>query len=299
MPQIAAIVLNWQQALLTQTTINSLLQAKLPPKTKLKIYLIDNHSLDNSFKVLKKIYQANKKIQIFRTQTNLGYAAGNNFGLKKALNNKNNQYFLISNNDLFFDQNFLSPLLKMATNSIVGPKIYFAPGYEFHRHRYQPKQIGKIIWSTGGQMDWNNILGSNINVDQFDHGQLDQSHSKLDFISGCCFLTTRSVLKKIGLFDPYYFMYLEDVDFCHRAKQQNINITYQPKSIIWHINSGSSSSGSQLHDYQITKNRLYFAHKFSPFKTRFALFREAIKFLAIGSPAKKKAVIDYYLHGQK
>lgn len=300
---VAVIILNWQQALLTQVTINSLIKARLPPKTKPKIYLIDNFSQDSSWQILKNKYKDHPKIKLFRTKSNLGYAGGNNYGLKQALKDKNNQFFLVSNNDVFFHPNFLKPLIKQFIDQpktgIVGPKIYFAPGYEFHRHRYQPKQIGHIIWSAGGKIDWANTLGSNIGVDQFDHGQHDQSKTNLDFVTGCCFLTSRSVLKKVGLFDPHYFMYWEDVDFCQRIKQAGFKVTYQPQSVVWHINSGSSSSGSQLQDYYITRNRLCFAKKYSSFRSRLALHRQAIKFIFGRNSTKRQAVIDYYLHAKK
>jgi hypothetical protein len=63
-----------------------------------------------------------------------------------------------------------------------------------------------------GQIDWNNVIGSNVGVDEVDYGQFNQNNDQLDFISGCCFLIRRSVVEKIGVFENY-FMYLEDVDF--------------------------------------------------------------------------------------
>jgi GT2 family glycosyltransferase len=102
------------------------------------------------------------------------------------------------------------------------------------------------------------------------------------------------VFKTIGLLDKKYFMYLEDVDFCQRAKKSNLKLACIPSSIIWHVNSGSSKSGGDLHDYFITRNRLYFAYKYASPRTKFAIFRESIKILFGQSKWKKQAVIDLY-----
>ncbi|MFA5532831.1 MAG: glycosyltransferase, partial [Candidatus Shapirobacteria bacterium] len=112
----------------------------------------------------------------------------------------------------------------------------------------------------------------------------------------CCLLISSKVFKKIGLLDEKFFMYLEDVDFCQRAKQAGFKLAYIPKSKIWHVNSGSSKSGGDLHDYFITRNRLLFGFRYAKAKTKFALFRESIRFLISPSTSswKKKAVIDFY-----
>ena len=139
-------------------------------------------------------------------------------------------------------------------------------------------------------------MGSNAGIDNIDKGQYDKIKYNLDFISGCCILIKSEVFKKIGLLDEKYFMYLEDADFCTRAKLSGYKNAYVPTSIIWHINAGSSSSGSELHNYFITRNRLLFGYKYATFRTKFALFRESIRILFFSVSAwQKRGVLDYYL----
>lgn len=295
MTKIAIVVLNWKQPKLTLETITSLLKINHPSFTY-EIVLVDNGSPDDSLKIFNKKYQNNSLIKIFNTKANLGYVGGNNFGISYALEN-NFDYIVLINNDVLVDPNFLEELLKESNHyDIVGPKIYFAPGFEFHKDRYQKKDLGKVIWSVGGQMDWNNIYGSNIGVDKVDRGQFEKINENVDFISGCCLMASRGVFKTIGLLDKNYFMYLEDVDFCQRAKRSHLKLACVPKSIIWHINSGSSKSGGDLHDYFITRNRIYFANKYAKIRTKLAIFRESIRFLLGSSKWKKQAVIDAYLY---
>jgi GT2 family glycosyltransferase len=293
MKKIAIIVLNWKQPKLTTETIDSLLRIK-HPSFNYKIILVDNGSPDDSLKIFNKKYKKNNLIKILDTKANLGYV-GNNFGINYALKN-NFDFIVLLNNDVLVDPNFLEELLKESKNyDLLGPKIYFAPGFEFHKDRYQKKDLGKVIWSLGGQIDWNNVNGSNIDIDKVDNGQFEKIKENVDFLSGCCLMASRNVFETIGLLDKNYFMYLEDVDFCQRAKRSNFKLACIPKSIIWHVNSGSSSGGD-LHNYFITRNRIYFAYKYANLRTKFAIFRESLKILFDKSKWRRQAVIDVYKH---
>lgn len=293
MQKIAIIVLNWKQPKLTIETINSILKIK-HSSFDYEIILIDNGSPDDSIKIFNQEYKNNKLIKILNTKSNLGYAGGNNFGISYALKN-NFDFIVLLNNDVLVDPNFLDELLKESANyDLLGPKIYFAPGFEFHKDRYQKKDLGKVIWSMGGQMDWDNIYGSNISIDEIDHGQFKKNINKVDFISGCCLMASRQVFQKIGKLDENYFMYLEDVDFCQRAKNAGFKMACIPRSIIWHVNSGSTSGPGDLQNYFITRNRIYFAYKYAKIRTKFAIFRESLKILFSKSKWQKQAIIDIY-----
>lgn len=296
MNHVGIVVLNWNQPKLTIDTITSLLKIK-HQNFNFSIYIVDNSSTDSSLSLFNKKYSKNSAISIISTKSNLGYVGGNNLGIKKALSN-HCDHILIINNDVLVDPDFLQNLYEFSSNNkrigILGPKIYFAKGREFHLNRYSPHQLGKIIWSAGGTIDWKNVLGSNIGVDEYDHGQYEQINFNVDFLSGCCLFIASEVFFTIGLFNENYFMYLEDVDFCLKTKQAGYQIAYLPTSQIWHLNAGSSGSGSQLHDYYITRNRLLFGFRYANFRAKFALFRESIKFVLSQNLIKRRAVLDFY-----
>lgn len=294
MTKVALIVLNWNQPKITIETIDSIFKIKNKSFTY-KIFLLDNASSDDSLKIFNKKYSKNKLVEVIETGSNLGYV-GNNVGIKAAIK-ENFDYVLLINNDVLVDPNFLEALVSQAKKGyhLLGSKIYFAPGFEYFKNKYSKKEIGNVIWSAGGQIDWNNIYGSNIGVDEVDKGQHDQVNSNLDFLTGCCLLISKEVFQKIGLLDEKFFMYFEDVDFCQRAKQANFKLAYVPQSKIWHLNSGSSKSGGDLHDYFITRNRLLFASRYANLRAKFALFRESIRFLIKPKSSwQKKAIIDFY-----
>jgi GT2 family glycosyltransferase len=297
MTKIAVVVLNWNKTQLTLDTINSLLQIK-HSSFNFQILIVDNGSSDDSIKVFKDKFFKNEKIKVLETGANLGFTGGNNFGIKYALKNSFD-YILLLNNDVIVDPNFLEELYINTHKkfNLSAPKIYFAPEHEFHQNRYSKKEIGHVLWFVGGHMDWNNIYGSNAGVDEVDHGQYDQIKTDYDFLTGCCLLVKKEVFEKIGFLDDKYFMYLEDVDFCQRAKINHFKLAYIPSSKIWHINAGSSKSGSNLHDYFITRNRLIFGFRYASFKTKFALFRESVRHLfSSTSKWQKLGIIDFYLH---
>jgi GT2 family glycosyltransferase len=299
MTQIAVIVLNWKQPQLTLNTISSLKKI-----TSLgfnyHIFLVDNGSPDNSLDIFKEKYSKDPLITLIPVTANLGFASGNNFGIKAALK-ENYDYLLLINNDVTVDPNFLVNLLTVAKNDktigAVGPKIYFAPGYEYQKNRYSKKELGKVIWSVGSSMDWNNIYGSNLGIDEVDHGQFDSPNTNVDFLSACCLLVSTEVIQKTGPISEDYFMYYEDNDLCQKIRAAGYRLAYEPSAKIWHLNSGSGSAGGgPLHDYFLTRNRLIFGFKFASSRTKFALFRDSIRRLFIGTAWQKRGVIDFYLH---
>lgn len=297
MPKVAIIVLNWKTPQLTIDTVNSLLKVT-HSGFQFHIYLVDNHSPDNSFIQFHHHFDGHQQISILDTGANLGYVDGNNFGLKISLQ-ESFDYSLVINSDVLVKPNFLSVLLNFLEQNpeyaLVGPKIYFASGHEFHHQRYSKNDLGNVIWSAGGQIDWHNVYGSNRGIDEVDHGQFDQINPSVDYLSGCCLLIRNSVLEHTGLFDSRYFMYSEDADFSQKLIRQGVKIAYLPQSVIWHINSGSSGRGP-LHDYFLTRNRLLFGFRYASFRTKLALFKDSIRLLLFSPYVwQKYGVRDYYL----
>ena len=296
MVNIALVIINWNKPEMTNDTIKSILKIETRG-FNYKIFLVDNGSSDQSFEIFQKEYSNNQKVEIIETHANLGFVGGNNVAIKRILKSDFDHVLLI-NNDVIVDPEFLKNLIKNTSKyQLLAPKIYFAPGYEYHADRYRPKEKGHVLWFAGGQMDWNNIYGSHIGVDEVDHGQRDQINDQVDFLTGCCLLIDRRVFEKIGLLDEKFFMYLEDADFCHRAKLAGFKMAYIPDSKIWHINSGSSKSGGDLHNYFLTRNRLLFGFRYAKLKTKLALFKESLTQIFNPSISKwqKTGIIDFYL----
>lgn len=209
---------------------------------------------------------------------NRGYAYGVNLCLKEAIKQGYDRFCVI-NNDTFVDNNFVGHVLTSILNrpsSIIGGKIYYAPGYEYHKERYKPADNGKIIWYSGGKVDWDNAFTKHVGVDEVDKGQFDQ-FKETDFVTGCLMCFDKQVVKKLGFLDESYFLYYEDADYCERAKRKGIKLYYDPKIVIWHKNAGSTEgSGSKIHQKCQERNRLKFGLKYAPLKTKFHLLKNSL-----------------------
>ena len=284
--KVAIIVLNYKGLADTLICLDSLRRVK-SDNFNLEIIVVDNGSNGGSKEALSNL----RDIRLIALEKNLGYSGGNNVGIKEAIK-RDVEYILVLNNDTLIDPNFLIELVNAAKKGdIISPKIYFAKGFEFHKSRYKKADLGKVIWYAGGEIDWQNVIGKHIGVDEVDKGQYSAS-IETGFATGACMFVKREVFEKVGFFDEKYFLYLEDIDLCQRAKRAGFKITFEPKAIIWHKNASSSGgSGSKLQDYYITRNRLLFAFKYAKLKTKLAVFRQIL--MNMNNSVKRRALVDF------
>lgn len=212
------------------------------------------------------------------TSVNKGYAHGINLGLKTAIHEKF-EGFCVLNNDTILKNDFIANALtglETHPSSIIGGKIYYAPGYEFHQERYKESDEGNVLWYAGGHIDWNHATTPHRGVDEVDSGQFN-TFEETDFITGCLMCFDKQVLNKTGVWDENYFLYYEDADFCKRAKNKGIKLYYNPTLVMWHKNAQSTSgSGSKIHEKYQKENRFKFAMKYAPLRTKLHLIKNRI-----------------------
>jgi GT2 family glycosyltransferase len=212
-----------------------------------KIIVIDNGSSDESvFKIKKQFFE----IKIIENKNNLGFAGGNNAGIKYAINN-GADYVLLINNDTTVEENFLDKLVEFGDSDkkigILGSKICYYDN-------------PSIIWSAGGKVNWLKNKGSHIGLDEIDKGQFDKIR-EVGYLTGCCVLIKREVFEKIGALSEDYFLYYEDTDFALRAKNAGYKSIYVPSSKIYHKVSRSTKSGSSSYIYYHTRNGLVMSRR--------------------------------------
>lgn len=293
MKKIAIVTVDFNSHKETHDCIHSLEQLN-SDEISIHIVIVDNASKE-AF-VLTSV-EKKDSIHLLRNEQNLGFSGGYNTGIEFALES-GADYVLLLNNDTIADKNLVQELLKVAESDakigLVGAKIYFAKGHEFHKDRYKKDQLGNVLWYGGGDIDWKNVMSFHRGVDEVDTGQYNKTEPT-GFVTGCCMFLKREVLEKVKMLDPRYFLYVEDADFNMRIKNAGYKIMYAPNAFLWHVNAASSGVGSNLHDYFITRNRMLFGMRYASAREKVALLKESIRLFVTGREWQKKGIRDFYL----
>ena len=247
--RIAAVVLNWNSAADTLECVASL-QANNEPR--LSVIVVDNGSTDSSWEELQQAATADTIL--IQSGANLGYAGGNNVGIRAALNNRAD-YIWILNNDTVVHPLCLTELLRAA---------------EIHQARagiFVPKILQKdgsrtTVFYAGGGYDW--VRGQ---ASHWRFGAQDDEHFEAScdviFATGTSLFVRREVFEQIGLLDERYFLYWEDVQFSRRALHGGYKICFVPTARVWHRGMASSKqyghrSSTPTYDYYTMRNRLWY-----------------------------------------
>ncbi len=291
MATVGIILVNWNGKQDTLACLDSIEHLEPSGYTVVPV-VVDNGSTDGSVEAIQKRYD--DRVTVLAQQENLGFTGGNNAGITYA-HKQRFDYIWLLNNDTTVAADSLIPLISAADKpevGLVGSKIYFAHGREFHADRYKKSQRGHVIWYAGGLIDWDNVYASHRGVDEVDTGQFDEL-AETDFVTGCSMFFTAGIVDRVGMLDDRYYLYLEDAEFSVRVKRCGLKLIYQPHSRVWHKNAGSTDKpGNQLHQYYLTRNRLLFGLTYASTRTKFALIRQSFGTLIRGDRTQKKAILD-------
>jgi len=238
--KVAIVILNWNGWPDTLECLESLNRLDY---SNLDIILIDNASKERppliSVQFLKLTI-----VQIFN-EKNLGFAGGNNQGIKIALE-RGADYILLLNNDTTVESDFLKKLVGVGEEKesygILGPIIYYSD---------EPEKI----WFAGGQFNRLKTRGSHIFI------KPNEAVKKVDYITGCCLLVKKAVIEKIGLLSEDYFLYYEDGDWCLRAQKAGYICGLVSSAQIYHKQSRSTKEFSYPYIYYHSRNGLIFSSR--------------------------------------
>ena len=233
-PLVSVIVLNYNAGKLLLNCIESV---KKSTYKNLEIIVVDNISTDKSQETCKEKYP---DIKLIQNDENFGYCEGNNIGIRNA----KGEFIVILNPDTIVEPSWLNHLMS-AYN-------------EFGDGLYQPKFFSLdeklVLQSTGNML---HIFGFGFARDK---GKISdekmEAIEKINYASGTCLFTSKAVLDKVGLLDPFLFLYHDDLDLGWRAAQMGIDSFYVPKSIIYHAESYALKWSAKKF-YWLERNRKY------------------------------------------
>ncbi len=223
---------------------------------RVETIIVDNASRDDSIDVINRVCTGAKLIV---NDGNVGFGRANN----QALEHVHGRYVLLLNTDAFVAPDTLTMTVGHMDNhptvGILGVKLVGRDGQMQPCCRYFPTPWNTFVARSGLKR----FLPVVKMVDE-----LDWTHDQVrlcDWVTGCYFLVRREVIEGVGLFDPRYFLYCEEMDLCRTVKKAGWQIAFYPHTQVVHIGGESAktegvalTSGNQISELQIESELLYF-----------------------------------------
>jgi GT2 family glycosyltransferase len=246
-PSVWIVVLNWNGKTDTLGCLESLQQLHY---TERQVIVVDNGSTDGSLDALRSA-GSRLAIEIIEAGKNLGYAGGNNLGIRYALE-RGADFILILNNDTTVDAMLLDELVGAAERhpeaGCFGPWIFYM---------YEPDRL----WFTRSEWD---AAASAFTAPAKGRvaSELPNEITNTEYICGAALFLRAGVARDIGLLDERFFLVYEDSDWCFRARRAGFGCLMVPAARVWHkIGTSFSSEASPLRAYFSTRNKLLWAEK--------------------------------------
>lgn len=253
-PDLSVIIVNYNTANLLQPLFASLDAAR--GDFTLQILVVDNASRDNSVDLLRNTFPQTELIQ---NSINVGFGRANNQVLSQA----RGRYLLLLNTDAFVAPDTLTKTLRFMEENpkcgVLGVKLVGRDGALQPSCRYFPTPWNTFLSSTGLKRFF---PGTRLVDDMsWDHASVREC----DWVPGCYYLVRREVVESVGLFDPRYFLYFEEVDHCRAVRQAGWAVLYYPFTAVMHVGGESAATDGpiaeasrQIPAFQIESELLYY-----------------------------------------
>ena len=214
----------------------------IPNDDKLEVIVVDNASKNQEAET-DAISKKYPHVKVIKSEKNLGFAGGNNLGIKAA---QGKYLFFINNDTIFKDFNIQALIDRLESSPTIGvvcPKIRFAWGNNpIQFTGYTP--LSKIT-----------VRNQSIGFGEEDEGQYDTPHPT-PYAHGAAMLIKREAIEKTGLMPECFFLYYEELDWSMMFTRVGYQIWYEPLCTIYHKESQSTGQNSPLRTYYIVRNRL-------------------------------------------
>lgn len=242
--------------------------AKLPPECanpQLSHLITSPHRLPVPYRELARAEAesssgtARTPLVLIQNEANLGFAGGNNIGLRYALADSNCQYCWILNNDTVVEPDALAAMVRLMQRR---PEVGLCGSLTLSY--WNPR----LVQAQGG-MTYNGWTGRVPKVTPYLEADLDVRPARMDYVNGASMLASRAFLDKIGLMEESYFLYFEELDWAMRAKGK-FALGYARDSVIYHKEGATIGTNldrkkrSLLSERYLSRNRVLFTRRFRP-----------------------------------
>ncbi|MFZ5998958.1 MAG: glycosyltransferase family 2 protein [Bacteroidota bacterium] len=247
-----------------QVTLELLASIERLHRTDLQVIVVDNGSRVNPEKSFTEKFPW---VTFVRSEENLGFAGGNNLGIKHAIGN----YLFFVNNDTEFKEDFLdrfkTVLDKHPRIGILCPLLYY----------YQSGQVQYAGYTPLNRITGRNECLTEIQMMNFE-GLVETSYAH-----GAAMMMRRSALEQVGPMSENYFLYYEEYDWCEHFRKAGFSMVVDTQSPFFHKESQTVGPIGELKSYFLTRNRILFMRRNVP---AFFLALFWIYFLFMATPGK-------------
>lgn len=245
-PYIIVLILSYNGKHLLKDSVSSYLNNEY---SNFNVLVIDNGSTDGTKEYVEKNFP---KASVIRLEENRGYSGGFNWGIDYAINEKNADYVLVSNNDVLADIKVISELVTIANSD---SKVGFVVGKSYFYN--QPN----VLQSVGRNSHPISIAGEFVGVAEEDVGQYDKI-KEYPFCDDVFLLVSKQVIRDVGSYDPDFFFMYEITDWCFRIRKKGYKIVYTPNAKVWHKVGGTEGGRKNpINKYHINRSEIIFMKK--------------------------------------
>ena len=241
-PLISIITINYNNAEITGDFLESVVYLDYD---NIEVIVVDNASKEDPSEKLKTVYP---QVKIILSETNLGFAGGNNLGIKEA----KGDYLFFVNNDTVLTKDIFKGLLeifeKYPDAGVVSPKFHY---YD---------SPGTVEYAGYNKVNTFTARNSMVGCKTHDFGQYDEIKTT-NYAHGGAMMVPRKVVDEVGLMPELYFLYYEEFDWCEQIKRKGYKVYYQYKSLIYHKESMSVGKKSTLKTFYLNRNRILFMRR--------------------------------------
>ncbi|TWC56643.1 hypothetical protein FBY04_107218 [Pseudomonas sp. SJZ080] len=248
------LVVNYNTAKLLQPMFDALRQPNSAEPTRYLV--VDNASADNSLERLENVCP---EALLLANEKNVGFGRANN----QLVEHLQGKYALLINTDAFVAADTLNKTLDYMEAhpdcGVLGVRLVGREGDLQPSCRYFPTPLNVFLSRTGLERFFPVV--KRVDDMEWDHASVREC----DWVPGCYYLIRREVIDQVGLFDPRYFLYYEEVDHCKRVKQAGWKVVFYPDTTVVHIGGESAKTvvelnavSRQIPKMQIESELLYF-----------------------------------------
>lgn len=270
MHKVSVITVNYNHSYVTEALLDSIFTKNTYPL--IEIIVVDNGSNEDPVPAWKEKYPA---VIFIRSEKNLGFAGGNNLGIKQATGD----YFFLVNNDTEFTDQLIDTLAAtLDTNEKIGmvsPKIHY---YD---------QPGIIQYAGFTNMNYYTARNKCIGQFEKDEGQYDALTGETGFAHGAAMMVKREAIERAGLMTENFFLYFEEMDWCEHIKRAGYSICVNMQALIYHKESVSVGDKTALKEYFMNRNRILFIRRNAPVYKKFVFW---LYFLFVVAP---RNIVEY------